>query len=148
MACASVFNEDIGNKKERNILPDFENMRLLFVDDQTETIQNYIEYLKRYCFVVDTACDGIEAYKKYHEFKPDIILLDINMPKMDGIEVLKRIRKNDKKTRIIMFTAHNEDEFTKKALDLGTTAYLHKPVKRESLKVALEKAKNELKSLI
>ena len=128
-------------------MPDFEDIKILFVDDQTDTIQNYISYLRRYCYVVDTAVDGIDAYKKYHEFQPDIILLDINMPKMDGIELLKRIRKEDSKTRIIMFTAHNEDEYTQKALELGTTEYLHKPVKRESLKVALEKAKKEMSEL-
>ena len=127
-------------------MPDFEKMKLLFVDDQAQTTQNYIEYLKRYCYVVDTAQDGIQAYKKYHEFKPDIILLDINMPKMDGIELLKRIRKTDSKTRIIMFTAHNESEWTQKILDLGTTEYLHKPVSRVTLKDALQKAKDELKN--
>ena len=128
-------------------MPDFENIKILFVDDQTKSIQNYINYLRRYCYVVDTACDGIDAYKKYHQFKPDIILLDINMPKMDGIELLKRIRKTDSKTRIIMFTAHNEDEYTTKALELGTTEYLHKPVSRVKLKSALEKAKEEIKGL-
>jgi len=127
-------------------LPDFENMRLLFVDDQSETMQNYIDYLKRYCFIVDTAQDGIEAYKKYHNYKPDIILLDINMPKMGGIELLKRIRKTDKKTRVIMFTAHNEDEWTTKALALGTTEYLCKSVSRQKLKDALLKARMEIKN--
>ena len=126
---------------------DFEQIKLLIVDDQIEIIQNYKKYFNRYFNHLDTATDGIEAYKKYHTFKPDSILLDINMPYMNGIEVLKKIRKNDSKTRIIMFTAHNEAEFTTKALALGTTEYLLKPASREKLKSALEKAKIELKSL-
>ena len=128
-------------------MPDFEHIKILFVDDQTDTIKNYIEYLRRYCYVVDTAVNGIDAYKKYHEFKPDIILLDINMPKMDGMELLKRIRKEDSVTRIIMFTAQNESSLTQKALELGTTQYLHKPVSRVKLKGALQKAKKEMVEL-
>jgi YesN/AraC family two-component response regulator len=131
----------------RKNMPDFESMKLLFVEDQQENAMNYISFFQKYCYKLEIASDGLEAYQKYKEFQPDIILLDINMSKMDGIEVLKKIRKKDSTTRIIMFTAHSENKFIQKTLELGVTKYLLKPVTRDELREALVLARDELKDI-
>lgn len=114
------------------------NLKILFVEDSKDTLQNYSTYFKRHFKYFESAIDGLEAYKKYQTFKPNIIFLDINIPKMDGIEVLKRIRKNDSDTKVIMLTAHSESKFVTKAIELGADKYLLKPVTREELKETLE----------
>lgn len=121
-------------------------LKILFVEDSTETLANYSLYFKRYYKYFESASDGIEAYKKYQSFEPDVIFLDIKMEKMDGIEVLKRIRKHDHTTKVIMFTAYSEDRFVKKAVQLGCDYYLIKPVSREELSDTLAQVKSSIKN--
>jgi len=114
------------------------SIKLLFVDDQKENTLNYISFFTKYCHTIEVALDGEEAYAKYKEFNPDVILLDINLAKLDGLQVLEKIREEDTTTKIIMFTAHNEKKFIDKAYQLGVSKYLLKPVTRDELKNALK----------
>ncbi len=117
---------------------------IVYVEDN-DSIREYIsEFLTRYCKNIHTyknAEDGIEAYKNYH---PDIFLLDINLPKMSGIDFASYIRKYDKKTRILLLTAYTNQTFMLKAIELDITRYLIKPATSEELLKALEKCSNEL----
>ena len=119
---------------------------VLYVEDDPQVRQYMTEFLNRYCKEV-YACDnsevGMEIYHKQH---PDILLLDINLPGMSGIDMATLIRKNDKKTRILISTAYTNKEFMLRAIELELTRYLVKPVTSEELFTAFEKCLQELHS--
>jgi len=118
---------------------------LLFIEDEKAIRDNYVEFLKRYFRNVYEAQDGEEAYKIYRDKKPDILIVDINIPKLNGIELLKKIRENDYKTKAIMLTAHSDTSYLLDAVGLKLTKYLIKPVTRAQLKDALNLVFEELK---
>lgn len=76
--------------------------------------------------VIDEADNGEECIKKIRSSKPDIVLLDINMPVMNGIEALREIRKKKLKTKVIILTVHNEIEYLLRAVDIGIDGYVLK----------------------
>lgn len=119
---------------------------ILFVEDEKETRENYVNYLKRYYTYVYEAKDGVEAYDIYLDKKPMILILDINMPRMNGLELLQKIRQKDYNTKCLMLTAHTDKEFLLKATQLKLTDYLLKPLKRVRLRDALTKVINEIEN--
>ncbi len=86
------------------------------------------------------ANDGEIGYNIYLDKKPDIILTDIKMPNLDGIELAKKIRENDKKTKIIITTAFSDSKYLLDAVELRIERYLVKPLTKRNLIPALEKA--------
>lgn len=123
------------------------NMTLLYAEDEIETRKNYSNYLKRNFKEVYVVENGEEALKVYEEKKPNIMLLDINMPFLNGLQLTKKIRENDKKTRIIILTAHLEQDKLLFAAELNLTKYLPKPISRLKLKEALNDAVTQYKEL-
>lgn len=117
---------------------------ILYAEDKAETRESYTSFLQDSFKTVHVAADGEEALALYHQHRPDILLLDINMPEIDGLEVSQKVRERDSRTRIIMLTAHAEQERLLQAMELGLTRYLLKPVKRQEFKEALQKAVGEL----
>lgn len=87
--------------------------------------------------VIDEADNGQECIKKLRTSKPDIILLDINMPVMNGIETLQAIKKKRKKYKVLMLTVHNEIEYLLKAVDIGIDGYILKDSDSNELKRAI-----------
>lgn len=123
------------------------NSTILYAEDEDQTRENYSNYLTRHFKEVYQACNGSEALELYKKHKPDILLLDINMPKINGLELSKTIREEDKLTRIIILTAHLEQDKLLFAAELNLTKYLPKPVSRAKLKEALSEAVEQLKKL-
>lgn len=123
------------------------NSTILYAEDEDQTRENYSNYLTRHFKEVFQACNGSEALELYKKHKPDILLLDINMPKMNGLELSKTIREEDKLTRIIILTAHLEQDKLLFAAELNLTKYLPKPISRAKLKEALSEAVGQLKQL-
>ena len=119
---------------------------ILFIEDELDIRKNYIRYLKRHYKDVYEAADGQSGLELYKQKKPDILIIDINLPKMSGIEMLKEVRKTDHTTRAIMLTAHSEVDILLQATELKLTKYLLKPISREELKEALLLAINEKES--
>ena len=117
---------------------------ILYAEDKPETRESYTSFLESSFKNVSVAADGEEALELYRKHRPDIMLLDINMPNVDGLEVSRRIREHDSRTRIIMLTAHAEQERLLQATELGLSRYLLKPVKRQEFREALHKAVVEL----
>ncbi len=109
---------------------------VLLVEDNLqhlELLEAYMEDMPEIRVV--TATNGLEALQKVQEESPDLVLLDIMMPKMSGFEVCKRL-KSDPKTRdilIVMVTALNETSDIERAAECGTDDYLSKPVDRQAL---------------
>jgi len=105
--------------------------KILLVDDEPDILEFLRYNLIENEFIVETANNGLEAVKKYEKFQPDIILLDIMMPKMDGIEACEKIKSLDNYNdcTIIFLSARNE-EFTQiAAYDAGAHDFINKPVK-------------------
>lgn len=87
--------------------------------------------------VIEEAADGVECLRKLKHVKPDVLLLDINMPKMNGIEVLEDIRNNKLDIKVLILTVHNEVEYLLKAVDIGVDGYILKDSESSELKKAI-----------
>jgi len=110
---------------------------MLYVEDDSEIRQYITSFLERYCKVVytcDTAEVGLELYEKH---QPHIIISDIEMPKMNGLEMAKAIRKKDKKIPIIIATAYTQNEYLLIAVELQLIKYMVKPITSKKLEEAL-----------
>ncbi len=123
---------------------DKKDISVLYVEDEVQIRKKYAQFLKRFCTAIYEASDGEEAYKLYKEKRPDILIADINMPKLNGLELVAKIRENDHNTKVIMLTAHSDVKYLLEATNLKLTKYLIKPVSRDELKEALTLAINEL----
>ena len=109
--------------------------RILIADDNEANRELLEAYLTGSDCVTATAEDGHETMEKAVAFKPDLILLDVMMPKLSGFEVCERIKADDqlKKIMILMVTALNELGDIERAVDAGTNDFLTKPVNRIEL---------------
>ncbi|BAF73393.1 response regulator transcription factor [Sulfurovum sp. NBC37-1] len=104
-------------------------LTILYAEDDQVTRENYALVLEQYFRKVYTTKDGKEALVLYYKEKPDVLLLDINMPYIDGLEMVKTIREEDSETPVMILTAHSDKEKLLKAIPLGLTKYLVKPIK-------------------
>jgi DNA-binding response OmpR family regulator len=102
--------------------------RILLVDDELNVAQVLAEHLTEQGYEVATAHGGIEALAKIDLEKPQVILLDVRMPGMDGIEVLRRIRSFDTQVGILMISANDDVELAKQTLAMGAFDYTLKPI--------------------
>ncbi len=112
-------------------------LKLLYVEDDEITRENAVEFLEDYFEFIYEAKDGLEALALYKQYSPDIIITDIQMPKINGLEFVKQLRQNDKKTQIIITTAYSTKEYLLKAVELQLIKYLIKPIKQEELVEAI-----------
>ena len=111
--------------------------RVLVVDDEPDAVELLQEFLTAKGYEVIAASDGEEALRKVKEDRPHLILLDIRMPKMNGIEVLRRVREIDREVGVIMVTAVNEEETGRQALQMGAFDYITKPLDLKYLERSL-----------
>ncbi len=117
---------------------------LLYIEDDLDIREIYFDSIKEEVELVYFASDGEEGYEAYLSHKPDIILLDINMPKLDGLSLAKKIRENDSNVKIIITTAYSEQDKLLQAIELYLIKYILKPINPAILKEALQKAKKEI----
>ncbi len=116
-----------------------EKPTLLYAEDDIKALENTIYLLSKYFSKIYSATDGQAAFDSYVEHGPDIILLDINIPKLNGLELASKIRENDNETPIIFLTAHSEKDKLLKAIDLQVSSYIIKPFKIQELKDNIKK---------
>lgn len=103
-------------------------IRILIADDHSmvrEGLKQLVE-LEDDIIVVAQAGNGSEAIEKIIEYKPDVVLLDINMPELNGLEVLAYLRDNDINANVLILTIHNEVEYLYKAVEIGVKGYVLK----------------------
>jgi len=108
--------------------------RILVVDDAMFMRRIIVDTLKKDNYeIVGEAGNGIKAVELYKELNPDVVLMDITMPEMDGIEAVKNIIKYDKNANIIMCTAMGQDSMVKESVIAGAKDFIVKPFKSEDI---------------
>lgn len=111
--------------------------KILVVDDEKDITDMLARFLKDAGHEPITAQSGLEAVEKVTKDKPEIVLLDIRMPGMDGVETLKKIRALDPKIGMIMITAFSDEATAKKCIELGAFDYITKPISLDYLEKAV-----------
>lgn len=115
-------------------------MKILLVDDEEEFVKTLSERIEMRDVKSDVALNGEEALKIMDEDLPDVMVLDLKMPGIDGLEVLRRTKKAYPGVQIIMLTGHGSEKDEKEARRLGVFEYLQKPVEFEKLMRTIVKA--------
>ncbi len=135
---------DLNSKVGDGISPTGTPYKVLLIDDSAFVIKQLQQFLISEQYeVVATAENGEEGINLYKEHKPDIVTMDITMPKMDGITALTKIIEFDSNAKIIMVSALGKEDMVKKALLAGAKNYITKPLDRkkvlERVKMVLDK---------
>lgn len=120
------------------------SIKVMLVDDHAlmrEGIRQLLEF-DGSIDVIEEAGDGEECIKKIVKSKPDVLLLDINMPKKNGIEVLEEIKRKGINVKVLILTVHNEVEYLLKAVDIGVDGYILKDSESAELKKAINAVMN------
>lgn len=110
-------------------------IKVFLVEDEVimrKGIKNHIPWEKEGLEFVGEASDGELAYPLIKKTKPDILITDIKMPFMDGLELSSLVKKEFPNTKIIILSGYNEFDYAKRAISIGITDYLLKPVSREN----------------
>lgn len=124
-------------------------IKVLVVDDEMFVRRGIVmetDWSSLGCVVVAEAEDGVQALEAVHKFDPDLIISDIRMPRMDGIELLKTLREENNQVKLIFLTAYGEFEYAKQALRYYAFDYLLKPFEDGELEKAVMRVKIELES--
>lgn len=125
-------------------------MKVFIVDDeflQRELVKKTVDWEKLNMEITGEAEDGEEAIEKIETLKPDILIMDINIPYIDGIEVSKWAKKKLPETQIIILTAYGEFEYARQAISLGAVSFVLKPVNPQELMKELMKCREKIKKI-
>src|SRR5210317_2560144 len=114
--------------------------RILIADDEEIVIRSCVRILSEDEYQIETAQNGIEAIEKVAQNDYDMLILDIMMPKMTGMEVLQRVKETHPDIDVIMITGLNEIDSAVKAMKLGALDYLPKPFDPEEFELVVERA--------
>ncbi|MEW6381036.1 MAG: response regulator [bacterium] len=117
--------------------------RVLVVDDEQNSREGLSKILTKEGYTVHTAENGKKALIEAENNNFDLIITDLRMPEMDGIEVLEKLRKKNKNIGVVIVTAYGEVNSYLKAMNLGAFEYLNKPIHLEELRRVINKALRE-----
>jgi len=122
------------------------NPRVMIIDDETEIIKVIFRVLKKLNseIQIESATDGFEAGRKMADFKPDLVILDLMLPGIDGFEICRTIRKDErlKDARVLAITGYDTPENKKKIFSCGANGYLVKPFDIKDLMAEINKLLN------
>ncbi len=121
--------------------------KVLLVDDEREFVQTLSERLQLRDMGSAVAYDGKSALELVNEDEPEVMILDLKMPGIDGFEVLKKVKKTRPEIEVIILTGHGSDADRKVCMELGAFAYLQKPVDIDVLSETLKKANAKVRSI-
>ena len=122
-----------------------EAIKVLIVDDHTVVRDGLTAMLgrERDFHVVGEAANGVQAVERAHDLKPDVILMDLRMPELDGVQAMKQIREADPDVKFLVLTTYDSDEYIFDAIEAGAKGYLLKDTSREELFRALRAASRD-----
>jgi two-component system response regulator (stage 0 sporulation protein F) len=118
-----------------------EAKKILIVDDQAGVRRLLVEMFKEDGYITLVAANGYEAVELVRKEPPDLVLLDMKMPGIDGVETLRQIREIDQEIKVVMMTAYGELELVQQSIALGAAEHITKPFDINSLR---EKIKSKL----
>lgn len=116
------------------------NSRVMFVDDEEGVRVSWNRYLSEQGFDVSTAEDGERAISRLDQEPVDVVVADLKMPKVDGLQLLEWLHDEHPETRFILLTGYGNDEVERKARELGAFEYLNKPISPETLAAVITAA--------
>ena len=119
------------------------DIKVLFVDDEKDFVNSLAERIEMRDLGSKIAYDGEEALRLVNDEIPDVVVLDVKMPGIDGIEVLRRLKQKYPKVQVIVLTGHGSDKDEKMARELGAFEYLQKPTRIEKLTNLIKRAYRE-----
>ena len=117
-----------------------EQINVLLVDDEDEFVKSLSERMQMRDLATDAALNGEQALELVDKEVPDVMVLDLKMPGIDGLEVLRRVRKTYPDVQVIMLTGHGSEKDEKEARRLGAFEYLQKPTEMDKLVETIKKA--------
>ncbi len=118
------------------------SLRTLIVDDHLGMRTTLKDILEDYGYNVSSAASGEEAIKICEDHSFDVILMDVRLPGINGVEALKRIKRHSKEARVIMMSAFSMEELKRKAIDEGALTFLQKPLNIPTVIKLIEEDKN------
>lgn len=118
--------------------------KILVIDDEKPTLSMFRLFLNAYGFTVFTAENGEEGLEVFQKEQPAIVITDIKMPGMDGLEVLKRIKELNPLAEVIIITGHGDLDLAIRALNMNATDFINKPIQKNALDQALRRAEERL----
>ncbi|HDP25515.1 MAG TPA: sigma-54-dependent Fis family transcriptional regulator [Deltaproteobacteria bacterium] len=118
--------------------------KILVIDDDTSIRETLELYLTEEEYDVHTASTGTAGLNEFTKWSPDVVILDIRLPDVDGFRILEELREEDEQVKVIMITAHHDMESTIRAMKDGAFDYIHKPIDVNELDIAIEKALHAL----
>lgn len=119
---------------------DLSSKKVVICDDDSALLESLTFFVEAWGVTVIPCADGVEGVKKIISEKPDLIISDINMPNMNGLELLENLNKFQMQVPLIFLTGNNDIDSFRKSLVLGSFEFLTKPVDVEKLKSAVDKA--------
>ena len=123
----------------KDIIKITQTLKLLYVEDDEDARNTTLEMLKNFFTDISVAVDGQEALDIFHEKTFDLIISDVNMPKLDGIDMLKEVRSIDADIPVLIFSAHNEVRYFIETIKLGVDGYILKPLKLSQFILVIRK---------
>lgn len=129
---------------DENILLKLKNISVLLVEDDEDTRVAITQSLEFYCKYIKSAKDGLEGFDEYFKNEFDIIITDINLPKLNGLEMLDEIKKRAPHAVSIIITSYDTSENMLASIELGAYNYLRKPFKIEELQTTILMATKKL----
>ena len=117
--------------------------KVLLVDDEVEFASALAERLQMRNYDVKTASNGLEAMALFHSSPPDVVILDLKIPGMDGLEILKNIKQFDPTIEVLMLTGHGDMESVQKGMKFGVFEYIMKPIEIAELTSKIDKARKK-----
>jgi len=123
-------------------------LTLLYIEDDNDLREQFMRVLKPKFQEIYEASNGLEALALYAQYSPDMMLVDINLPKIDGLEVIEKVRKYDKTTPIVILSAYSDQDKLLRAIRLGLSEYLIKPVAHKKLLSLLDTMASQNKTLL
>ncbi|WP_428025148.1 response regulator transcription factor [Arcobacter sp.] len=121
------------------LIEKLKDISILCVEDESGIREFIVNTLKYYFKEVYEAKNGYEGYELYQEYKPKIVLSDIEMPRMSGIDLVRKIRRDDLSTMVIMLTAYSSEEYLMNLINLNVDHFILKPLNSKKLNEALLK---------
>ncbi len=122
-----------------------DDIKILYVEDETPIRKLYTPFIKEKASELYVAENGLEGLKLYKKHKPDLIISDIRMPKMDGLEMINNIKSLQSEVRIIIVTAFSQPQYFTRAIKLGVNGFLVKPVTKDDILAVVDEQINTIR---